>query len=1189
MHSPFSLAELIPPSALGKDPITALVLHANRVIAGTDKGALLVFDLSTASTSSTPPTASFVSRHDGFAKKSIEQLGVIKELNAILCLSAGDLTLHSLPSFELLSSFASQTRAAASLFVLYTQIRYPSSETPRRSNSASRGGGGGGANGGAPEIHSTLAIACKRRLVLFGWIDGSWTQPRELSLPHQIRGMAFGESSPSSSAKGTKRIVAGFSTGEYGIITLPVLSNQPTVKGDPDPPAPTLGELFTPPIPNAVASAAIATASASASAGGISAGSTLSSYGERFSKATGSGLIGLGGLAKATGLGALANFSLVGGKVDKNDVVAISRAPGSGKGKVEANANGNKRESSGEGLTAWLWGKEWGWPERKADEEDEVLLVRENISLAFTVSGKLRSTGVPTATPSKSIFQAVVHPAPVEETIVLSPYIFSLMPSTVSSAEGIPAPPSLEIHSIDSLRPVQSLEISLSRPSPSTPSSDTPAAVSSSTSSQQQIISARLLSASSSSSQPPLVVLTSTPSTPTVPGEQTLWIATMRSWESQIEELGQKGEWEEGIRLMRRSGTGGADLPARLLQRLGKLHALALFNEKRYDFAIDAFISFDVSPAKVVALFPEPISGKLFVEEAIKEELFGGRGREKVLESLEEKRREDEVNEEIEEEAASGSAPSGSPAGASPRKGKAVDDDDTASVRSGSTATGRLRGSKSWIKENAKLGEDPSDGTAEKAALAQQRQAKVDAQNYLKSVDALIRYLTDRRQHYAQALAAFAPSVRPKPSASHWGMSATELFDLPDLPLTELKPEQLAQVAQVVDTALFRSYLATKPVMMGPLCRIENWCEVGEVEELLLKAKKYKELLDLYNGKNMHSKAVTLLRQMSHEEEDPEEKLGPTIRYLQKLGSEHLELIFESSRWIFDISQEAGLEIFIADLEEVESLPRYPTMQHLDRIAPAVCARYLEHIIHQLGEEAPEFHEKLIELYLDFVHKKSPEADESYQKLLELLETSISYRADRILGRLPSEDMYQVRAILLGRLGRHEGALQLYVYQLEDHATAEEYCKRVYDSDPNMRSTIFHILLRIYLRPRQNHPLLFGPALALMSNHASSIDAVEVFELLPPLVALGDIKVFLEKTLRRSGERVREAKVVKGIGKSWVEAEAREVVSLEERRVKITDSRVCPQCNKRLGNSVIAIHSPHGEVTHYGCRDFKSY
>ena len=66
------------------------------------------------------------------------------------------------------------------------------------------------------------------------------------------------------------------------------------------------------------------------------------------------------------------------------------------------------------------------------------------------------------------------------------------------------------------------------------------------------------------------------------------------------------------------------------------------------------------------------------------------------------------------------------------------------------------------------------------------------------------------------------------------------------------------------------------------------------------------------------------------------------------------------------------------------------------------------------------------------------EADEAYRKLLDLLESSTSYRADRMLGRLPSEDLHEVRAILLGRLGRHEGALQIYVYQLEDHATAEE-------------------------------------------------------------------------------------------------------------------------------------------------------
>lgn len=48
---------------------------------------------------------------------------------------------------------------------------------------------------------------------------------------------------------------------------------------------------------------------------------------------------------------------------------------------------------------------------------------------------------------------------------------------------------------------------------------------------------------------------------------------------------------------------------------------------------------------------------------------------------------------------------------------------------------------------------------------------------------------------------------------------------------------------------------------------------------------------------------------MSQDETDPEEKVEPTVRYLQKLGSAHLDLIFESSKWIFEVDQNAGLKV----------------------------------------------------------------------------------------------------------------------------------------------------------------------------------------------------------------------------------------------------------------------------------------
>jgi hypothetical protein len=36
-------------------------------------------------------------------------------------------------------------------------------------------------------------------------------------------------------------------------------------------------------------------------------------------------------------------------------------------------------------------------------------------------------------------------------------------------------------------------------------------------------------------------------------------------------------------------------------------------------------------------------------------------------------------------------------------------------------------------------------------------------------------------------------------------------------------------------------------------------------------------------------------------------------------------------------------------------------------------------------------------------------------------------------------DLFEARAILLGRLGRHAHALELYVYRLQDYLKAEEY------------------------------------------------------------------------------------------------------------------------------------------------------
>lgn len=141
-----------------------------------------------------------------------------------------------------------------------------------------------------------------------------------------------------------------------------------------------------------------------------------------------------------------------------------------------------------------------------------------------------------------------------------------------------------------------------------------------------------------------------------------------------------------------------------LLRRLSILHSRALFDTNLFDLAIDAFISLDLSPAKVVALFPLQISGKLFVEPSALEGLFGGRSQEKVLRQLEEQvGQEDEEAQRLKHNEIS----------------KKVIDDDALSVRSIQSSVGRRIGSTgSWLRDRERVAESAAGETLESIAQA---------------------------------------------------------------------------------------------------------------------------------------------------------------------------------------------------------------------------------------------------------------------------------------------------------------------------------------------------------------------------------------------------------------------------------------------------------------------------------------
>ena len=108
-----------------------------------------------------------------------------------------------------------------------------------------------------------------------------------------------------------------------------------------------------------------------------------------------------------------------------------------------------------------------------------------------------------------------------------------------------------------------------------------------------------------------------------------------------------------------------------------------------------------------------------------------------------------------------------------------------------------------------------------------------------------MRYLTDPRPKLKAALEAvrITPENQSDKIAPLSEVAVEDLFALPNLPLSGLTPEQLLRYAQVIDTALYKSYLIIRPTLLGPLCRSPNWCEVSEVEEDLHARKVFVDIL----------------------------------------------------------------------------------------------------------------------------------------------------------------------------------------------------------------------------------------------------------------------------------------------------------------------------------------------------------
>lgn len=113
-----------------------------------------------------------------------------------------------------------------------------------------------------------------------------------------------------------------------------------------------------------------------------------------------------------------------------------------------------------------------------------------------------------------------------------------------------------------------------------------------------------------------------------------------------------------------------------------------------------------------------------------------------------------------------------------------------------------------------------------------------------------------------------------------------------------------------------------------------------------------------------------------------------------------------------------------------------------------------------------------------------------------MLDESQYYSPDRVLEDFPTTVLLEERALILGRLKKHEKVLAIYIQVLGDVEKAQSYAEASYEQDKE----VFNILLHTILKPMQQppyegitlHPDFLRPntqvALKLLNTYTVKID-----------------------------------------------------------------------------------------------------
>ncbi|KAK4133262.1 hypothetical protein BT67DRAFT_60845 [Trichocladium antarcticum] len=653
--------------------------------------------------------------------------------------------------------------------------------------------------------------------------------------------------------------------------------------------------------------------------------------------------------------------------------------------------------------------------------------------------------------------------------------------------------------------------------------------------------------------------------------DRAVWKMDATDYDSQVEELIKSGKLDEAISILGMLEDALLKNKTETMREAKMQKAELLFRQKKYRESLDLFNEDQVNapPERVLKLYPKSIAGDLGVEE--------------------------EVQDDSDQDSANGKTSS--------EQDTRPDLAEVASPPRGGGFAKYLMGNRKLNPETMSIASSkrgPDDDAASIKIKAVDDQAQQD-KDLMAAVLELNSYLAGARARLQRVIDPATGKLKPRKSQSGSSEDAFRSLLLTSLDESDEQLEKdLQSTFRTVDTTLFRAFMFSRPTLASSLFRIPNFCDPDVVNERLVEHNRFNELVDFFYGKKLHRQALSLLRRFGSPDE-PDDAAptlhGPqrTVLYLQGLGPEMIDVILEFAEWTLRKDPELGMDVFLADSENAETLPRDKVLAFLDGIDIGLEIRYLEHIISELNDLTPDFHNRLVELFVRQLLEKEKEGGGEWDALMErlvcFLKESKQYSLGKARGLIPKDDpaFYEAQAVVLSNMGQHRQALMIYVFKMKDYAKAEEqaqpipspiphvltnpssYCNRIHKAQdtstqptilpaPSSRigspilsaqtitttipatttlteddgkPSIYHTLLALYLTPPpdQGGPNL-PPALDLLSKHGSRLPATSALSLIPDPLPVAQLESYFRGRMRAANSAVNETRVVAGLRKT---------------------------------------------------------